>query len=94
MELLGAMNKLTTAVPLWMEQIVHSYEEDKEIGGIIAEVSVDKTGPQEYYLHQGLLQFRGKWVVGCSGNLRRQIFEELHSNGVGGHSGITYKGYL
>lgn len=45
-------------------------------------------GPQQYYLTQGLLQYQGKWVLGSSGDLRKQVFEKLHVNGVGGHSGV------
>lgn len=37
---------------------------------------------------QGLLQYQGKWVVGKNGELRGQIFAELHNNGIGGHLGI------
>lgn len=71
-------------VPLWMEQIIASYEGDKELDIIITERAVVKEGPQEYYLSQGLLQYRGKWVIGRTGGLRRQVFEELHCSGVGG----------
>lgn len=56
-------------------------------------MAIDKTGPQQYYLVQGLLQYEGKWVIGSHGELRKQIFQELQINGIGGHSGIraTYK---
>lgn len=77
----------SAVVPLWMEQIIASYEGDKELDIIITERAVVKEGPQEYYLSQGLLQYRGKWVIGSTGGLRRQVFEELHCSGVGGHSG-------
>lgn len=59
----------------------------------MAEVVVDKYGPKQYYMVQGLLQYQGRWVIGKQGDLRTQIFQELHSNGIGGHSGnrATYK---
>lgn len=77
----------SAVIPLWMEQIIATYEGDKELDLIITERTVMKEGPQKYYLNQGLLQYRGKWVIGCVGGLRRQIFEELHGSGVGGHFG-------
>lgn len=80
--------QLTAIVPTWKEQLIDSYSGDTEVQNIIATVAIDKSGPQQYYITEGLLQYQGKWVVGRHGNLRKQIFEELHSNGIGGHSGI------
>lgn len=92
LEIIGACNQMTTVVPLWMEQLLASYEGDEDLKEIISEAVITKAGPQQYYLINGLLQFRGKWVIG-KGDLRKQVFEELHSNGVGGHSGnrATFK---
>lgn len=67
-EFLGAIHQMSEAVPLWMEQLIHSYEGDSEVEGIMDATVVDQTRPQEYYLQQGLLQYRGKWVVKKSGN--------------------------
>lgn len=61
---------------------------DTNIEEIMAELLVNKMGPNELEIKGGLLKYRGKWVVGINGDLRRRIFEELHEQGVGGHSGI------
>lgn len=37
---------------------------------------------------EGLLHYQEKWEIGGHRNLRKQIFKELHSNGIGGHSRI------
>lgn len=88
LELQGACNQMTSVVvPLWMEQIQESYVGDEDLQQIIVATSIMKGGPQEYYMCQGLLQYKGKWVIGKNGTLRRQIFEELHNNSIGGHSG-------
>lgn len=87
-EILGAIHQLSVVTPLWMEQIISSYEGDTDVEEIITKEAIDTSGPQEYYLNQGLLQFRGKWVLGRKNGLRRQVFTELHNNGIGGHSGI------
>lgn len=42
-------------------------------------------GPHEFELVHGLLKYRGKWVLGFQGQLRRQLFEELREKEVGGH---------
>lgn len=78
---------MTKVIPQWKEQLIESYEGDEEIHKLIAESAVDLQGPKEYYLRQGVLKFRNKWVVGSIGGLRRQVFEELHNNSVGGHFG-------
>lgn len=57
MELLKALHNLTTTLPLWMEQIVQSYQDDKEVESIIAEISVDKTGPQRSATIHGKMSF-------------------------------------
>lgn len=76
-----------------MEQIIASYDEDAEVNDLITDTIVQKIGPQQYYLSNGLLQYQGRWVLGNNGDLIHQVFEELHQNGVGGHSGnrATYK---
>lgn len=83
----GECSQLSVVTPVWMEQIGESYVGYELIQGLIAEYTVNKEGPQEYYMRQGLLQHRGKWVIGFTGGLRKQIFEELQSNSIGGHSG-------
>lgn len=84
---MGNCNQLTVVVPMWMEQIGESYIGDQELQEIITEVFINKWGPQQYYLQQGLLKYQGRWVIGSTGELRYQIFEELHCNDIGGHSG-------
>lgn len=76
-----------------MELIIANYDEDAEVKDLITEAVVQKIGPEQYYLSQGLLHYQGRWVFGSNGDLRHQVFEELHQNGVGGHSGnmATYK---
>lgn len=86
-EFVGACAQLSEVVPRWMEQISESYLEDDEIQQIIAEITVDKSGSQEYHLRKGLLLYSGKWVIGKFGSLRKQVFDELHNQSIGGHSG-------
>lgn len=54
-----------------MGKIVESYKEDQEIKDIISKIFLQPTGLQEYYLKQGLLEYRGKWVLGGFGNLKK-----------------------
>lgn len=93
LELEGNCHQLTSVIPMWMEEISRSYEGDQEIQDLMTEALVTKAGPQQYYVVQGMLQFKGKWVIGQAGGLRKLVFEELHGNSIGGHSGngATYK---
>lgn len=83
----GNCAQISEVVPMWMSQIEESYEGDTEIQDILTAVTVDKVGPQEYYMRQGLLMYRGKWILGKGGGLRKQVFDELHCQSIGGHSG-------
>lgn len=65
-----ACNQISSIIPLWMEQIGGSYEGDQKVKDVITEISLNKWGPQEYYFVQGLLQYKGKWVIGANGDLR------------------------
>lgn len=53
-----------------MEQIITRNEGDIEVQAITSEAAVDRFGPQQYYLVQGLLQYQGKSVIRNHGDLR------------------------
>lgn len=46
-------------VPRWLSQIEESCKDETKIQDIIAAVTVDKSGPQEFYMKQSLLMYRG-----------------------------------
>lgn len=83
-EMISSCHQISEVVPRWMTHIDDSYEMSRDYGCS----TIDKGGPNEYYIRQELLMFRGKWVVGSKGDLRKQIFEELHCHSQGGHSGV------
>lgn len=64
-------SQLSVVTPLWMEKISYSYANDTNLQQLITEVTISKDGPQEYYMQQGLLRYRGKWVIGATGELRK-----------------------
>lgn len=49
----GYCNQISEVVPRWMSQIEESYDGDTDIQDIITAITVDKGGPQKYYLRQG-----------------------------------------
>ncbi|KAL8135501.1 hypothetical protein AgCh_010225 [Apium graveolens] len=66
-EIIKTCFNISEVVPRWMEQIKGSYEGDAEMQELIAILTVDKSGPQKYYLRQGLLmQCIGRWIRECS----------------------------
>lgn len=71
-----------------MTQIIDSYERDDHSAQVIVELSASNMGPNEFELNHELLKYKGKWVIGFQGELRKKIFEELHEKGVGGHSEV------
>lgn len=83
------MAMATTLQPMWVGEILQSYQGDAEVQDVITELVTFPYNVSFYSYRDGLLRFKGKLVVGNTLNLRTQILEYMHSSSVGGYSGIT-----
>lgn len=75
--------------PMWVTELVQSYQQDQELGNLIAELVSFPFHVSFYTYTDGLLWFKGRLVVGNVQQLREQIMTYMHASSVGGHLGIT-----
>lgn len=84
---------LSIAVPVWIDQVTSSYDQDDKCLELPTKLSIDPQAAPDYTLSNGLLRHKGKLVIGNSGQLRTQLLENFHQSALGGHSGerATYQ---
>lgn len=85
------LTAVSTAQPVWLQEILNSYEVDPEAQLLIQAISsADHPG---FQLTQGLIRFQGRIWVGANVGLQTKLIQSFHSSPVGGHSGVhaTYQ---
>ena len=84
---------LSCVVPVWIERVTTSYSEDTKCQDFIAKLSLDKAVVPSMTLQNGILRYKGRILIGQSGNLKSQLLTSFHQSALGGHSGerATYK---
>lgn len=85
----GALAGISLVVPKWKEDIVKSLENDEEVQQILTTLAIDPSAEPEFTMVDGDLRKRGKLYVGASNGVRREIIQNLHDTGEGGHSGVN-----
>jgi len=78
---------LSYVIPVWIEQVTSSYEQDQCCLDMIQKLSIDPAAIPNYTLSNGLLRCKNKLVIGNSGTLRKQLLDSFHQSSFGGHSG-------
>lgn len=89
---MNEMNALTTAIPIWIEQLVQGYQTDEQAKHILADLMLGKQ-PDNFALVNGIIKFKGKIFLGNNKQLQQKIMQTLRTGAMGGHSGfpITYR---
>lgn len=67
--------------------MVASYGNDQFALDIIAQTSIDSSGPSIWHFSSGVLRRKGKIYIGATGNLREQLVEKFHCSTLGGQLG-------
>ena len=77
----------------WIDQVVNSYQQDEHCLDLLTKLSIDQAAVQHHTLHNGILRYKGKLLVGNTGQLRVQLLHHFHKSALGGHSGerATYQ---
>jgi hypothetical protein len=78
---------ISTVVPVWMEQVNNTYEEDTQCLELLAKLSIDPNVVSNHSFNSGVLRFKGKLWTGNTGPLRQQLLDSFHKSALGGHSG-------
>lgn len=84
---------ISTVIPSWITQVLQSYENDTKCSGMITKLSVNTEALPNVTLVKGLLRYKGRLLIGSSGNLRTQLLQSFHNSALGGHLGerATYQ---
>lgn len=79
--------------PMWITEVIGSYEGDSWAQEAIAECTVRPLDVSFFHYESGLLKFKGRVYVGSTSDLRSKILTYIHQSNMGGHSGIqgTYQ---
>lgn len=79
--------------PLWMKQLINSYEGDQLATDLITQLPIDAQACPGYYLKNGLLYDKEQLFIGSTGSLRDHLLSLYHSSCLGGHFGV-YASYI
>lgn len=82
------MQQLTVIQPMWVVEVIKSYEQDNEAQDIMAGCTLRPHDVSLYTYGDGLIKYKGKIYIGKSTDLRIQLIEFMHASSMGGHSGI------
>ncbi|OIS99850.1 hypothetical protein A4A49_62696, partial [Nicotiana attenuata] len=82
----AALLAISMNVPVCVQEISASYEEDALDDELIAQLAIDLQGPQIWQYTSGVLRNKGKIYIGTRGTLRQQLISIFHDSTIGGHS--------
>lgn len=87
------LNAIATAIPVWITEIINSYEQDEYCKEMIRKLTVDSQAEPNYTLNGEILRYKNRVIVGANSKLRQQLIMSCHSSSLGGHSGerATYQ---
>ena len=84
---------ISSATPVWLEQVVAFYVADDRAQSLITKLSLDPSSVPHYSWRDGLLRYKNRIWIGQDINLYNKLLAAMHSSALGGHSGVpvTYK---
>lgn len=82
----GECNSITTQQPLWVQELIKSYQRDEKIQAYVAQALSHQN---LYFTYRGgILRYKGRIVVGETRNFRGTILQEVYGSTEGGHLGF------
>ncbi|XP_019184593.1 PREDICTED: uncharacterized protein LOC109179543 [Ipomoea nil] len=83
---------ISTVRPLWIEEVIKSYEEDDLASKVLTEQLITAEEASLFTVVDGLIKYKGRLYIGQKGDLRSKLLLQLHNSPIGGHSGqqVTY----
>lgn len=87
------LTAISVGTPVWIQEIVKSYELDVQSQNLLRELAVQSPNSQGFRLKDGLIYKNHQLMVGQNVGLQTKLIAAFHSSAVGGHSGIqaTYQ---
>jgi hypothetical protein len=88
-----AVQAISTAQPIWLQEILNSYAVDTQAQGLLQKLAVSATAEPPFCLANGIIKHGDKIWVGANTGLQTRLIEAFHSTPIGGHSGVqaTYQ---
>lgn len=88
-----ALNAISIAQPVWLQEVLNSYVVDSFAQQLLTELAVGQPNAQGYTLTGGLIRKKGRIWIGANSSLQTKLIAAFHSSAIGGHSGVqaTYQ---
>jgi hypothetical protein len=83
---------LSTAVPLWINDVQASYVADPKCKEIEDHLHIKPDSMPNFTMTNGIIRYKGRLYIGSNTELRHNLIQSFHSSALGGHSGdrVTY----
>ena len=82
------LSSISVCTPVWIAQVLSSYDNDPEAQSLLTELAVTSPNSSGYTLQQGLIYKNRRLWVGNNSGLQTRIISAFDSSTIGGHSGI------
>ena len=88
-----AVSATSQSQPVWMQEVVNSYEVDPKAQQLIQQLAVSTENAEGFSLQQGIIKFQDRIWIGANSALKTKLISAFHDSAMGGHSGIlaTYQ---
>jgi hypothetical protein len=80
---------ISTIVPKWLEIVAEGYLAYTDSKALLQELSISGSNDKGYTLDNGIIKYKGRIWLGSHEAAHQVVLLSLHSNGIGGQSGIT-----
>lgn len=84
---------ISAVTPIWLQEVIHSYEQDPDTRLLLQELAVSAGNSQGYSLKHGLIYKKHQLYVGQNTAIQTKTINAFHASALGGHSGVqtTYQ---
>jgi hypothetical protein len=75
---------ISTSIPIWMEVVIDSYQQDPQCKQLLTELSLSPHNDKGYSLQDGILRCKGRIWLGNHTAAQEAVLLALHASGLGG----------
>jgi hypothetical protein len=82
-----SLTMITIPIASWIEELKQQYAVDPELQQLMAKWQGNELDTRKFSLHDGLLFYKQKILLGQSPQLKAQVLQYVHNGPMAGHSG-------
>jgi hypothetical protein len=82
------LNVISMVVPVWIQEVVNSYQHDSEATALLQRLVVMSPDEDGFTLSDGIIRYKNRIWVGPNSALQTKLISAFHASALGGHSGI------